>query len=119
MAASLAEMAVEVLTTADAREKTALGRAHAERWLASRAAGTPLAIGCATPPLHPARPWRPELLDPRDVPRRRPGSVSSGVVVALRRSRRAQCRAGRRRRLRRARTHGRDIAAQACAGAAA
>ena len=34
--------------------------------------GAPLPIGQAAPPLHPARPDKPELLSPRDVPRRRP-----------------------------------------------
>lgn len=71
---SLAACAVDVLTTADAMEKTAKSRAHARAWFAARAAGTPMPIGTATPPLRPARPERPELLAPRDVPRRRPGS---------------------------------------------
>ena len=61
---SLAEMAVQVLTTADGRAKTALGRAHAATWRAARAAGTPLAVGHATPPDRPARPEKPELLPP-------------------------------------------------------
>lgn len=74
MTQTLAEMAVEVLTTADGREKTALSRRHAATWFAARAAGDPLPVGTATPPDAPARPARPELLDPRDVPRRRPGS---------------------------------------------
>ena len=39
MADTLAEMAVEVLTTADGRAKTALSRQHAERWFAARAEG--------------------------------------------------------------------------------
>lgn len=76
MAASLAEMAVEVLTTADGRAKTALGRAHAATWFAARKAGTPLPVGQAVPPDFPARPASPELLAPRDVPRRRPGSLA-------------------------------------------
>lgn len=75
MTQTLAEMAVEVLTTADGRAKTALGRQHAARWLAARAAENPLPIGVACPPLRPARPAVPELLSPRDMPRRRPGSV--------------------------------------------
>ncbi|HBT02137.1 MAG TPA: DUF455 domain-containing protein, partial [Citreicella sp.] len=56
---SLAEMAVDVLTTADGREKTAKSRAHAAAWFAARAAGTPLPVGQATPPLRPARPEAP------------------------------------------------------------
>ncbi len=35
-------------------------------------------IGEAEPPQHPARPAKPELLDPRDVPRRRPGPRGAG-----------------------------------------
>ena len=72
--ATLAEMAVQVLTTADGRAKAALGRQHAARWFAARKAGTPLPVGRAEPPLYPARPDKPDLLEPRDVPRRRPGT---------------------------------------------
>jgi len=78
---SLAERAVQVLTTADGREKTALSRAHAAAWQAARAAGTPLPVGQAMPPDAPARPARPELLDPRDVPRRRPGSPTGRIAL--------------------------------------
>ena len=78
---TLAEMAVEVLTTADGREKTALGRAHAAAWFAARGAGTPLPVGQATPPLRPARPAKPDLLPPRDVPRRRPGSAAGRIAL--------------------------------------
>ncbi len=79
--ASLAEMAVEVLTTADGRAKTALSHRHAAAWFASRAAGQPLPIGRATPPLFPARPDEPVLLPPRDVPRRRPGSPQGRIAL--------------------------------------
>jgi uncharacterized ferritin-like protein (DUF455 family) len=78
---TLAAMAVEVLTTADGRTKTALGRAHAARWFAARTAGQPLAVGRAEPPLRPARPDRPELLPPKDVPRRRPGSEAGRIAL--------------------------------------
>ena len=78
---TLAQMAVEVLTTADGRSKTALSHAHAAAWRAARAAGAPLTIGHATPPDHPARPAQPELLDPRDVPRRRPGSPQGRIAM--------------------------------------
>lgn len=80
-AACLAGMAVEVLTTADGRAKTALSHAHAARWFAARAAGSPLPVGHATPPPRPARPDRPELLPPRDVPRRRPGSPQGRIAL--------------------------------------
>lgn len=78
---TLAEMAVAVLTTADGREKTALSRRHAAEWFAARKAGSPLAIGAAFPPDVPARPARPELLAPRDVPRRRPGSPAGRIAL--------------------------------------
>lgn len=78
---TLSEMAVDVLATADGREKTARSRAHAARWREARAAGTPLPIGRAVPPDHPARPARPELLSPRDVPRRRPGSLEGRIAL--------------------------------------
>ena len=80
-AASLSDLAVEVLSTADPQRKTALARANAARWLESRAAGTPLPRGNTAPPDRPARPERPELLAPRDVPRRRPGSPEGRIAM--------------------------------------
>ena len=77
----LCEMAVDVLTTADGREKTAKSRAYAQKWFAARAAGTPLEIGRADAPLHPSRPDKPELLSPRDVPKRKPGSPQGRIAL--------------------------------------
>jgi uncharacterized ferritin-like protein (DUF455 family) len=80
--ASLAEMAVAVLTTADARAKTALSRDFAKRWKASRAeGGRAIPIGAACPPDQPARPAQPPLLDPRDVPRRKPGTLAGRTAI--------------------------------------
>ncbi|MBT9384428.1 ferritin-like domain-containing protein [Pseudooceanicola sp. CBS1P-1] len=81
MGPSLSEMAVEVLTCADGREKTALSHAHAARWFAARAAGEEIAIGRAAPPLRPARPALPELKDPREMPKRRPGSPHGRIAL--------------------------------------
>ena len=81
MTKTLTEMAVEVLTTADGREKTALSHKHASTWFAARDAGEPIPVGTANPPLRPARPAKPELLDPRDVPRRRPGSIQGRTAI--------------------------------------
>jgi uncharacterized ferritin-like protein (DUF455 family) len=81
MTQSLAEMAVEVLTTAEGRAKAALSRRHAARWQAARAAGRPLPIGRASPPDFPARPEKPDLLPPREVPRRRPGSPQGRIAL--------------------------------------
>ena len=81
MADTLTDMAVEVLTTPDGREKTSLSRAHAARWQAAREAGEPIEIGRGAPPPRPARPERPALLDPRDVPKRKPGSPEGRIAL--------------------------------------
>ena len=81
MTKPLAEMAVEVLTCADGRAKTALSHAHAARWRAARAEGEAPPVGTAAPPDRPARPARPELLDPRDVPLRKPGSPEGRLAM--------------------------------------
>lgn len=78
---SLSQMAVDVLTTADGREKTALSRDYAKAWFAAREAGDAISIGSAKPPMQPARPEKPELLSPRDVPRRRPGSLHGQIAL--------------------------------------
>jgi uncharacterized ferritin-like protein (DUF455 family) len=77
----LAEMAVDVLTTADGRTKTQISREYAAAWQAARAAGETPAIGHATPPLQPARPTTPELLPPRDVPLRKPGTPEGRIAM--------------------------------------
>ena len=78
---SLTEMAVDVLNTADGRTKTALSRTHAASWQVARAAGTAPEIGHATPPGQPARPAQPALLDPRDVPVRKPGTPEGRIAL--------------------------------------
>ena len=67
----LTQMACEVLNTADGREKTALSRRFAAEWFSKRNAELPVEVGLAIPPNRPARPNAPELLAPRDVPRRK------------------------------------------------
>ncbi|MEM9342737.1 MAG: ferritin-like domain-containing protein [Pseudomonadota bacterium] len=74
-------MAVDVLSTADGREKTRVSRAHAKAWFAAREAGAPLAVGSTAPPDFPARPAKPELLPPRDVPKRKPGSPAGRIAL--------------------------------------
>jgi len=63
---SLAEGAAEILRTAEPARKVALSRALIALW---REDG--LSVGDAVPPPRPARPDRPVLLPPRDMPRRR------------------------------------------------
>ncbi|MDP5360326.1 MAG: ferritin-like domain-containing protein [Paracoccaceae bacterium] len=74
-------MAVAVLTTADGREKTALSRRYAAIWQAARKTGSVIEIGSARPPLRPARPAAPVLLDPRDVPHRKPGTEAGRIAL--------------------------------------
>lgn len=79
---TLAQMAVEVLTTGDGQAKSALSRAHAKTWFASRQdGGIVIEVGRATPPQTPARPERPEVVSPRDVPRRKPGSEKGRIAL--------------------------------------
>ncbi|HHC29615.1 MAG TPA: ferritin-like domain-containing protein, partial [Rhodobacterales bacterium] len=74
-------MAETVLRTADGAEKAALSQVIADRWFAAREAGAALEIGRASPPARPARPTKPDLLDPRDVPRRRPGTLKGRLAI--------------------------------------
>ncbi|NND40779.1 MAG: ferritin-like domain-containing protein [Boseongicola sp.] len=74
-------MAVDVLTTADGKAKTARSRAHAANWFAAREAGRHIDVGKAAPPPRPARPENPELLDPRDVPKRKPGTPLGRIAL--------------------------------------
>ena len=78
---TLCDMALDVLTTADGRDKTRRSRAHAAAWFAGRAAGCPPETGRTTPPLRPARPDKPDLLDPREVPKRKPGSPQGRIAL--------------------------------------
>ncbi|MCI4665195.1 MAG: ferritin-like domain-containing protein [Neomegalonema sp.] len=76
-AGSLTAGAEMVLRTADPAEKAARSRALAAAWFAGA-----LEIGePASPPLQPARPERPELIDPRKMPKRRPGSAKGRIAM--------------------------------------
>jgi len=79
MPQDLAAAAVGVLTTANAAAKAAAGRAAAKAW---REAAL-VEVGRATPPDRPARPPRPELKQPRDVPRRSIGAAPKGRIALL------------------------------------
>lgn len=79
---TLTEMACAVLQTGDPQEKTALSRRYAARWFAARNGdATEIAVGTANPPMAPARPAKPELLSPRDVPRRKPGTQKGRTAL--------------------------------------
>ena len=76
--ATLAEAACEVLNTPAPAEKVALSHRFAAAW---RDGGI-REIGNAAPPDRPARPEKPELKDPRDMPRRRgAGSLANRIAL--------------------------------------
>jgi uncharacterized ferritin-like protein (DUF455 family) len=76
---SLNEGAIDVLNCADPAGKIALSHAVAAAWRS----GT-LPVGeRIQPPVRPARPARPQLLPPRDMPRRRKGGAEVSRVALL------------------------------------
>ena len=77
--ATLAEAAVGVLTAADPAEKLRLTEAAAAAWRDGRIAS----VGEAEPPPRPGRPAQPQLVPPRDVPRRRIGREPAGRIALL------------------------------------
>jgi len=78
---SLTDLAVSILSTADALEKCRLTRTVAADWFAGRIAER----GTALPPDRPARPERPQLLAPKEMPKRAYGGERGriGLVHAL------------------------------------
>ena len=77
--ASLSEAAVAVLETAAPAAKVALTAQAAAAWDRGELA----AVGSRIPPDRPARPERPALVPPREVPRRRIGRDPGGRIALL------------------------------------
>lgn len=77
----LAIAADRILRTGDPIAKAGLSRETARAWRQLRALGASIVIGMATPPLEPARPALPELKPPREMPRRRPGSLTGRLAL--------------------------------------
>jgi uncharacterized ferritin-like protein (DUF455 family) len=75
---TLSELAVSVLTEADAATKAAKSREAAAAWRASNGA---MEVGRTSPPDRPARPARPELLPPAEMPRRRGQSDAARATL--------------------------------------
>ncbi|MEE8532069.1 MAG: DUF455 family protein, partial [Alphaproteobacteria bacterium] len=78
MSDSLASRAVAVLMAAEPVDKVALSGATAQAW---RAGG--LGIGHADPPRRPARPARPELKAPREMPKRRAARTRAARIALV------------------------------------
>ena len=76
---TLAQAALDVLLTADPLEKARLSRRAAAAWQS----GEIDTLGLVEPPDIPARPPRPQLLPPRDMPRRRRAGSVAGRIALL------------------------------------
>ncbi len=76
---SLGEAAIDVLMTADAVDKARRSHAHAAAWRD----GFLNSIGSSTPQDRPARPERPELRPPREMPKRRKAGSEAGRIALL------------------------------------
>jgi uncharacterized ferritin-like protein (DUF455 family) len=76
---TLAGGAAAILSTAAPAEKIALSRALAAAWRE----GSTSEIGDAAAPDEPARPTRPLLLPPREMPKRRAGGSPAGRIALL------------------------------------
>jgi len=75
---ALLESAVAVLETADPAAKAAASHRAAEAWRAGAAS-----VGSAMPPDRPARPDRPLLLVPKEMPKRKAGGNAAKRVALL------------------------------------
>ena len=77
---SLGDAAIQVLSTADARQKATVARAVSREWLCRK-----LGAVAATEPVpdRPARPDHPVLMLPRDVPRRKINAGVAGRIALL------------------------------------
>jgi uncharacterized ferritin-like protein (DUF455 family) len=76
--ASLTAAAVAILASAEPLEKTRLARVTARDWRQGR-----LQTGSAVPPERPARPERPELRPPKEMPRRKAGPGLARRIALL------------------------------------
>ena len=76
---TLSMAATEVLRNDDASAKAEAARATASAWRT----GEIDTIGCSRPPDRPARPARPELKRPGDMPRRRSGKSDTTRIALL------------------------------------
>jgi uncharacterized ferritin-like protein (DUF455 family) len=77
MTLSLPKAAVAVLSAAQPADKVRLTRDFAAAWQA----GDMASVGPAEPPPHPARPDRPELRRPGEMPKRRAGGLRGRIAL--------------------------------------
>ena len=75
---SLADGAIEILETAPPRTKAALARELRQNWKVGVFGSL---NGTKRPPDRPARPEKPQLLLPRDMPKRRAGGIQGRIAL--------------------------------------
>jgi uncharacterized ferritin-like protein (DUF455 family) len=75
---TLAGEAAAILATADPAAKAAASRALAAAWRTGK-----MVLGRAVPPPHPARPSRPVLRPPREMPKRRAFGSRAGRIALI------------------------------------
>lgn len=71
----------KILYTKNAREKTRMSRKFAANWHSISKNFQPTSAPKGRPPLHPERPEKPDLVNPRDVPKRRKGSLVGRISM--------------------------------------
>lgn len=76
---SLTGAAARVLATANPAAKAAAARELCRRWREGAFAG----VGTTPPPVRPGRPERPQLLAPRDMPKRRKAGARHSRIALL------------------------------------
>lgn len=75
---SLSEGALQILLTSDPEEKSDLTQKLAHLWFEEK-----IELGEAEAPLRPARPLKPELLSPGQMPKRKKGSLGKNKLALL------------------------------------
>ncbi|MCC3304886.1 ferritin-like domain-containing protein [Sneathiella sp. HT1-7] len=78
MTTTLSDLAVAILNEPDAAQKAVKSRSAAIAW---RASNGMMEVGITAPPDRPARPARPELLPPAEMPRRRGQSDTARATL--------------------------------------
>ena len=79
---TLCDYALDILKTVDAHEKACKSREYAQKWRSDSNAQIGF-ISEADMPLRPARPDKPELLMPRDMPKRKKSGTDKNKIALL------------------------------------
>lgn len=78
---TLTEMAKRVLSASEVADKIKLSEEYSETWLKDRKVGNSISIGKVKCPNFPSRPRKPNLLPPRQMPKRKYGTKIGRVAL--------------------------------------